>query len=100
MVGVNFRGEFQMMVNFFVVRACQVISTFCRDRIHVCLPRSAVIINNISKTFGRSLSVDLRKSSLNVHRGNVFSKAQNQQKDVAACDGISKGDVFVVAKVL
>ena len=63
-----------MMVNFIVERACQVISAFCQDRMYVLLPRSAEIINNISKTSGRSLSVDLWKSSLNVHRANVFSK--------------------------
>ena len=71
-----------MMVNFFVVRACQVISAFCLHRMHVCLPISAEIINNISKTFGRSLSASLCRFSLNVHRAKVFSKAQKQKTEV------------------
>ena len=42
-----------MMLNFFVARACPVISAFCDDRMHVLLPRSAEIIKHNPPKFVR-----------------------------------------------
>ena len=42
-------------------------------------------LQSLSKSFGRSLSVNLCRSCPHVERGNVFSKARKQNKEVAGC---------------